>query len=230
MDRKDRVSKKVFKRKPKGMKKYATKEYVDNLIDDAIENKFFDETIEDQIITDRNGPNAKFFQLTNIPQGDAVNERVGIRCRPKSLSLRFAYRGRNNGGINDEFTIIRLYCFQWKPSIGGPNIQGPNEADFTEPLAGIDSQTLSHLPLEFVEKYRIIFTKLIILGNDQNSSKYIDQDSFYKEFSRSQQHLLFIDGAGPTTGQIYVYLICNQGNVNTGARVSMSSRFRYEDA
>jgi len=227
MDKKDKVSKNYRRKKQTGMAKYATKEYVDNLVDISIEDKYFDQGANDIVLTSLTGPNNPIFQLTEIPQGDLATERVGIRVKPKSISIRLVYNGRRTVSNDNTQTIIRLIVFQWKMD---NTADVPILADLFLAPVGIDIQTLQHYRLATKDKYRVIFTKIITLNNVDEASQFHDQDDLYKSFSKSQQHLLFVDEGLATTGQYYMALFCNKGNTTDGPRCSFVSRFRFEDA
>ncbi len=228
MDKKDKINKN--KRKKKSSKRFVTHAQLDMALDRAIEDKFFESAQEEIIITSVTGPNTKFFKLTEIPQGQGASDRVGLKVRPKSLTIRLLYSGRSQD--IDPFntvthSLIRVIVFQWKQDAMS---QEPQAIDILEPLNGINIEALAFYNLENIDKFRVIFTKIIHLNDNSGSGQYVDQDTLYKSFSTSNQHLLFRDGADATTGQIYIMLVSNKGNTNSGPRVSFVSRFRYEDA
>ncbi len=227
MDRKDKKSK--VNRRSKKSNNFVTKGELDKILDNRIEDKFIDKVTDLLSLTLPNIPGGSqtSFELS-IPteQGAGVSDVIGIRTRPKSIMGRFSYTGRTTAFNNETTTYIRLLVIQWMLEASDQ----PEAFDILQPVTAPDNQVLAYNNLENVGKYKILYNKIVYLGNQDNSSKFYDVDSFYYEFGKTAKHLMYDDSGAGITGQIYLIAFSNKEELTDAPLFTFNTRFRYEDA
>ncbi len=225
MDRKDKKSKNLRRNKKKN--DFVTKQQLDKILDNRIEDKFID-TINDLLsLTSSAGLGNNVFELSIPPeQGTGGSDVIGIRTRPKAIMGRFSYTGRTTGFNNETTTLIRLLVIQWMLDASDQLVPD----DILQPVTALDSRVLSYNFLENVGKYKILYNKIIYIGNQDNSSKFYDVDSFYYEFGKTAKQLMYDETGAGVTGQLYLIAFSNKESLSDAPLFSFNIRFRYEDA
>ncbi len=225
MDRKDKKSKN--KRRNKKKNDFVTKQQLDKILDNIVEDKFIDTVTDLLSLTSPAGASQNVFQISEPQeQGTGGSEVIGIRTRPKAIMGRFSYTGRTTAFNNETTTYIRLLVIQWM--LDGAD--QPIVDDILQPVTAQDNRVLAYNNLENVGKFKILYNKIVYLGNQDNSSKFYDVDSFYYEFGKTAKHLMYTELGSGITGQLFLIAFSNKEELSDAPFFTFNIRFRYEDA
>ena len=229
MERKDRKSKKAFKKKynKKDMKQYVTKNQLDVILDRQIEDKFIDNSLVQIFLQDAVTANPNRVQeLSVVAEGTGPSELVGLRTKPKALYMRFHFFGNPTGNNNNQSTIIRVIVFQWHLDASDQ----PNTDDILQvPPLTMAGQPLAYNNIGNSNKYTIIYNNIVDLANADQSSKFIQQDEFYYQFSKRQRHNLYDNAGAATTGHFFLLWFSDK-LIADAPVATYVARYRYEDA
>ncbi len=231
MDRTDKINKN--KRRSKTAKKFVTHQQLDQILDRRIEDKFLDVNREAVPVLPLSAViNERVLELSVTPEGDTASSRIGLRTKPKSLAMRFLYTANDVvPTIPNSAHSIRTMVIQWHLDAADP----PVVADILNldiPLLTGEGQTLAYYNLGNINKFSVVYNKIIHLNRDDDAGTWLNQDEFYKSFPKNQKNCLFEAGTNgdPTTGTFYLLMFSTALAGEDNPFVSWVSRFRYEDA
>ncbi len=233
MDRKDKT-RRVRKRRKN--KKFVTHQQLDKRLDDAIEDKFFDISrdgvpISGSLAVDANN----VVLLTPVQEGVGARQTIGLKIKPKSLTLRIMYTGIQTANNDDESTMIRLMLIQWYLDAKVPPTL-PDIIDFVSTGNVGNAPPLAYYNLENLDKFTVYYNKHIQLNNRHNATGFKDQDSHYISFPKRVRNVMYEadpippDINVPTTGHFYLLIFSDKDVVADKPFTSWIARLRYEDA
>ncbi len=232
MDRKDRKTKTVRKKKysKKDMKQYVTKNQLDVILDRRIEDKFINNKLEEIPLVDFNSAAGNEIQELSVsPEGTGPQDFVGLRVKPKSIYGRFHLTGNQNIPNAGLSTLVRIMVIQWHlDAVAPPDIDDILDIDGPPTLLA-NGIPLAYNNLGNVNKFSVIYNKIVELSNDDDNTKFIQVDEFYHEFSKRQRMSLYNNLGGATTGHFYLVWFSDKSLANA-PNATYVMRFRYEDA
>lgn len=180
-------------------------------LEKAVERGYVDTTIAGGVSVSNT---ASIQVVSNIAQGDTVNDREGVRSTPVSLHIRL------HASCHASATATMLKVVILQNSAAGT---APTSSYLYDSITNVQSFRNK----DYTTQYRIIYSKILLLDN-------VSKKQFRLQFTIPKKKLREIkwtksDTAGITyaAGAIFAYLISNE--VTNAPTVYAYARLEYED-